>query len=1023
MTERDIFLAVLDLPDPVARTAYIQSACGDDAARRARVEALLRAHDAAGSFLAEPAVAAVPGNTQAFDATADAGAESTAETLSFLSPSQRPDSLGRIGHYEVLEVLGRGGFGIVLRSFDDVLQRVVALKVLAPEMAATSPARKRFLREARSSAQVRHENVVQVYAVEEQPLPYLVMEFIPGETLQQRLDRTGPLDVPEVLRISRQVTEGLAAAHAQGLIHRDIKPANVMIEGGARQRVKLTDFGLARAADDASISQSGIVAGTPLYMAPEQAKGETLDHRADLFSLGSVMYAMLTGHPPFRAATTLAVLKRVTEDQPRPIREVIPEVPDWLCRIVEKLHAKDPAERFQTAREVADVLADCETQWKAHGVLKDFSRIPGGRLSRPGRAVWRRRLVTAVAIFVPIAAGVFVVARRQRDAAMLEFIKSRETIPLNVKQVQPAAPGWVEVFNGKNLDGWHEVGSKGTWVADNGILRAIARAGYLFSDRSYTDFHLKAEVRISPGTDFGILFHTDRVAADATRSPVNGHAVEFTYGGPIGDVEGRVNMTMRFTGEMPGATTGHNLRPHEWLPFDMVVKDDGVKVDIAGGMIGGGFPKPHKASPVILRLAKNDSVVELRNIRIQDLSAAVISESSQVVAGVAGNWESDWGPVTLEHGSIKVDHSVTVTGSYLVEGDKRGVITQGTFDPVQRTLHFTFAESWWNGTGSADLRLSADGNKLEGTWRNSNSESGVWTMIRRPAGASLPAARKSDQEIIQGTWRGVSASTQGRRVPELILKAVGPAITFADNKVTWKANPSAEVKDFFGGLLANFRLEGIFHLDPTKSPKTIDLTVLGQNAKTPIGTAAPRVLLGIYRLEGDSLELCITVDPEHAEERPGKFETVPGKLIGHIKLRRQFTAQAAPAVIEGLRNLVAAKERTFETTDARFAAGQVSAFEKTLAQIELTEARARLAEAEGDRATMLARLKELVAFREEERRFVSILVEVGRAAHGELDQADARVAEAKTRLAQAQSAAPGSAAPAAKPPGDVPRRP
>src|SRR5205823_13160707 len=111
----------------------------------------------------------------------------------------------------------------------------------SPEMAATSPARKRFLREARSSAQVRHENVVQVYEVGEQPLPYLVMEFILGETLQQRLDRTGPLDVPEVLRTGRPVAEGLAAAHAQGLIHRDIKPANVMIEGGAGRRVKLTD--------------------------------------------------------------------------------------------------------------------------------------------------------------------------------------------------------------------------------------------------------------------------------------------------------------------------------------------------------------------------------------------------------------------------------------------------------------------------------------------------------------------------------------------------------------------------------------------------------------------------------------------------------------------------------------------------------------------------------------------------------------------------------------------------------------
>src|SRR5262249_42116113 len=118
---------------------------------------------------------------------------------------------------------------------------------------------------------------------------------------------------------------------------------------------------------------------TPMYMAPEQAKGESFDHRADLFSLGSVLYTMLSGRPPFRASTTLAVLKRVAEDEPRPIREVIPEVPEWFCRVVAKLHAKDPAGRFQTAREVADLLADCERQVKDHGGLKDFDRVPGGK--------------------------------------------------------------------------------------------------------------------------------------------------------------------------------------------------------------------------------------------------------------------------------------------------------------------------------------------------------------------------------------------------------------------------------------------------------------------------------------------------------------------------------------------------------------------------------------------------------------------------------------------------------------------
>jgi WD40 repeat protein len=277
--------------------------------------------------------------------------------LEFLTPPGRADSLGRLGHYEVLEILGRGGFGIVLRSFDEALQRVVAIKVLAPQMAATSPARKRFLREARSAAQVRHENVVQIYAIEEEPLPYLVMEYVPGESLQQRLDRVGPLEAAEVVSIGRQVADGLAAAHVAGLIHRDVKPSNVLLESGPRLKVKVTDFGLARAADDASITQSGVVAGTPQYMSPEQAQGEKLDPRTDLFSLGSVLYAITAGHPPFRAGNTLAVLKRVVEETPRSIPEIIPETPAWLCRVIARLMEKDLSNRFQTAQEVGQALA------------------------------------------------------------------------------------------------------------------------------------------------------------------------------------------------------------------------------------------------------------------------------------------------------------------------------------------------------------------------------------------------------------------------------------------------------------------------------------------------------------------------------------------------------------------------------------------------------------------------------------------------------------------------------------------
>ncbi|MEZ6113066.1 MAG: serine/threonine-protein kinase [Pirellulaceae bacterium] len=170
-----------------------------------------------------------------------------------------------------------------------------------------------FSREAQAAAAVVHPHVVAIHAVsaEARP-PFLVMPYLRGMSLQRRIDEHGPLSVAEVLRIGAQTASGLAAAHAQGLVHRDIKPANILLEEGV-ERVAITDFGLARAIDDATTTRSGVIAGTPQYMSPEQARGEAIDHRSDLFSLGSVMYAMCTGRSPFRAETTFGILRRITD--------------------------------------------------------------------------------------------------------------------------------------------------------------------------------------------------------------------------------------------------------------------------------------------------------------------------------------------------------------------------------------------------------------------------------------------------------------------------------------------------------------------------------------------------------------------------------------------------------------------------------------------------------------------------------------------------------------------------------------
>ena len=279
-------------------------------------------------------------------------------STNFLLPPTDPAYLGRLAHFDVMRVLGRGGMGIVLEAFDSRLQRNVALKVLDPEVAHDETARQRFCREARAAASIAHENVVAVHQVEhaaEDGLPYLVMQLIAGETLEQRLTREKQLPLKEVVRIGLQTARGLAAAHAQGLTHRDIKPGNILLEPPT-DRVKLTDFGLAHIADDVKLTRTGFVTGTPLYMAPEQALGESGDARSDLFSLGAILYEMCAGQPPFQGNSALAILRQITETRQRPLREVNPEIPEWLAEMVDELLAKKPEDRYQSATDLVEVL-------------------------------------------------------------------------------------------------------------------------------------------------------------------------------------------------------------------------------------------------------------------------------------------------------------------------------------------------------------------------------------------------------------------------------------------------------------------------------------------------------------------------------------------------------------------------------------------------------------------------------------------------------------------------------------------
>lgn len=340
MTDSEIFVAALNKRDAVARAAFLDDACGQNTQLRTQIELLLVAHGAAGEFLVNTTENIQP----------------SAEVFPFLQPSDHLEDLGRLGPYRVLQLVGRGGMGVVFRGFDPKLQRVVAIKVLSSQMAANAVARSRFEREARSIAAVTHPSIVVIHAVDETfDPPYLVMEFVAGKSLSQKLESQGAFSTKETLRISIQIADGLAAAHRQGVIHRDIKPANILLENGI-ERVKLTDFGLAKAIEDVSMTHSGEISGTPQFMSPEQCRGMRLDARSDLFSLGAVMYAMTTGSPPFPGKNILAVMQQVCEQQPTDLRAVNPDLPKWLAEVIERLMSKEPERRYRSAAEVASLL-------------------------------------------------------------------------------------------------------------------------------------------------------------------------------------------------------------------------------------------------------------------------------------------------------------------------------------------------------------------------------------------------------------------------------------------------------------------------------------------------------------------------------------------------------------------------------------------------------------------------------------------------------------------------------------------
>jgi Leucine-rich repeat (LRR) protein len=321
----------------------------------------------------------------------------------FLAPPQQADEIGRLGPYRVLKVLGQGGMGVVFLAQDPQLRRLVALKAMLPEFAVEPTARRRFLREARAAAGLKHDHIVAIHHVgEERGAPFFVMELLEGESLLQRLRRS-PLPVGEVLRIGREVADGLAAAHAGGVIHRDIKPANIWLEGQGGRAIIL-DFGLARTTllKETRLSLDGQIMGTPAYMAPEQIATAPVDFRCDLYSLGVVLFEMATGRPPFVDREITALLMAVVERAPPEPRTLNPALSAELSAYILRLMDKDPADRPANAQTVAAELAALATATRKF--RRRWAPIAAGALVLTGiLALGLLAIVTGGALWRPPA--------------------------------------------------------------------------------------------------------------------------------------------------------------------------------------------------------------------------------------------------------------------------------------------------------------------------------------------------------------------------------------------------------------------------------------------------------------------------------------------------------------------------------------------------------------------------------------------------------------------------------------------
>jgi serine/threonine-protein kinase len=438
-------------------------------------------------------------------------------------------------HYRIVEKLAEGGMGVVYKAEDTRLKRVVALKFLPPELTRDQKAKERFVHEAQAASALDHPNICTIHQIDETPegQMFICMACYEGESLNERIAR-GPLEIVDAVDIATDVGKGLAKAHEKGITHRDIKPANIVITGD--DQLKIIDFGLAILAGRTGVTKTGMTVGTSTYMSPEQAQGGVVDHRTDIWSMGVVLYQMLTGEAPFRGDHDAAVLYSVVHEDPRPIGDFRDDVPPDLWRIIRRALAKNPGDRYQT---VNDMLADLEAARIGYAGARAVFKTAPQVLPRPGKR--------SLLIGIPVVLALIVVAAlwlkrtpSDEEAAVAGERPATTTVqPRNSIAVLPLvnlAPGDENDFF---VDGMTE--ELITQLAQIKALKVISRTSVMrFKDTEEPVTEIARQLNVSTIVEGSVMWAGEqvRISVQMIDGVDEGHLWANSYRSDLGDVLG-----------------------------------------------------------------------------------------------------------------------------------------------------------------------------------------------------------------------------------------------------------------------------------------------------------------------------------------------------------------------------------------------------------------------------------------------------------------------------------------------------